>query len=164
MKLMRFVLPVLLAVALAAYAGQGLLNRGDYRIQPGDRIDPPSAYTGERPNLVGAMFFSAWCGSCKILEPRLQKILPEFEGRAVEFAKFDFTMGADEEQAAKASELGVEKVYLDNKGSTGFMALIDRRSDRMLVALTPRMTDAQIRAAINAAIKQVSAPVDAGGA
>jgi hypothetical protein len=57
-----------------------------------------------------------------------------------------------------AESLGVEQVYLSNKGATGFLALIDRRSQSVLGIVTMNQSDAEIRRAIDTAIISASAP------
>lgn len=158
MRKAGLLLPVLLLV-ITAFVVRGFLNRGDYDIASGSATDRSSAFTEGRPNLVGATFYSAWCSSCALLEPRLRAIVPEFEGRAVEFTKFDFSMGQPEELTEKARSIGLESVYLANKGATGFMALVDRRRERVLAVLTMSMTDDGIRQAIEAGIREASRPL-----
>ncbi len=153
-------MPVVLILGVAGFVGRGFLHRGDYPVAAGMTVDPPSAFTDGRPNLVGAMFYSAWCSSCAVLDPKLRKLAPEFEGRAVEFTKFDFSMGQPEELTEKAEELGVEDVYLANKGATGFMALIDRRTQTVIASIYMSDSDSDIRREIEDAIKAVSQPVE----
>ncbi len=83
-------------------------------------------------------------------------IAPEFEGRAVEFAKFDFSLGQPESLAEKARALGIESVYAANKGATGFMALVDRRTQHVLTTITFTRSDQDIRETLEAAIRQAS--------
>ncbi len=52
-----------------------------------------------------------------------------------------------------------EKVYLANKGATGFMALIDRRNQRVISTITIGQSNRDIRSSINSAIKTVSEPI-----
>lgn len=158
MNKLRSWLSILLLLVLVGFVGRGFLNRGDYDISPGKAHDQASAFTEDRPNLVAATFYSAWCSSCAILEPRLREIVPEFEGRAVEFVKFDFSLGQPEALTKKASVLGIERVYAANKGATGFMALIDRRNQNVLAVLTMTLSDQSIREAIEAGIREVSRP------
>lgn len=157
-RILSFAIPLALLVGVGAMYGGGLLNRGDYTAKPGMTADPPSAFTDGRPNLVGAMFYSAWCGSCAVLEPKLREVIPGFEGRAVEFTKFDFSMGQPDALMDKATDLGVDRVYAQYKGATGFLALIDRRTQAEIGRITMSMSDSAIRDEINRAIAAVSAP------
>ncbi len=152
-------LSLVLALVVAGFLARGFLHRADYDVQPGQQVDPASAFTGGQPNLVGAMFYSAWCSSCAVLDPRLRKIAPEFEGRAVRFVKFDFSMGPNDTQAEKAAALGIAETYEANKGATGFMLLVDSRSETALGAIYMTDSDDDIRQTINAAIQAASDPM-----
>jgi thiol-disulfide isomerase/thioredoxin len=152
----RYIVPAVAVLVLGGLVGQGFLHRQDYRVTAGASRDSAKAYTDGRPNLVAATFYSAWCSSCAVLDPKLRKVAPTFAGRAVEFVKFDFSMGQPEALTDKARSLGVEDVYLANKGATGFMALIDRRNQQVVHLITLRESEDQIRADIEAAIEAVS--------
>ena len=159
LKILTFVAPALILVMAGMIFGGGVMHRGDYAVVAGAKTDPPAAFTDGRPNLAAVMFYSAWCGSCAVLEPKLQEVVPGFDGRAVTFAKFDFSMGQPESLTAKATELGVDKVYLAHKGETGWMALVDRRDQRVIGRITMSLTNDQIRAEIEGAIKTASEPL-----
>lgn len=147
---------VLLLVLLGLLA-QGFLNRSEYAAIPGPANDPPSAYSDGQPKLVAAMFYSAWCSSCAVLDPRLREIAPEFDGRAIQFVKFDFSLGPNESQRRKARELGIEAAYIQNEGATGYMLLIDRTSAEVLASVTMNMDRETIRDTIDNAIAAVAA-------
>ncbi len=148
------------ALVIAGYVGRGMFHRGDYKVAVGTEVDPPAAFTDGRANLVAAMFYSAWCSSCAVLDPKLRDVVPGFDGRAVEFTKFDFSIGQPDRLLDKAAALGIEQVYLENKGRTGFMALIDRRDQRVVEIISMRDTQDAIRDKIETAIKTVSKPLE----
>ncbi|MBR9835984.1 MAG: hypothetical protein GYB42_12560, partial [Alphaproteobacteria bacterium] len=100
------------------------------------------------------------CSSCAVLDPKLRDVVPGFDGRAVEFTKFDFSIGQPDRLLDKAAALGIEQVYLENKGRTGFMALIDRRDQRVVAIISMRDTQDAIRDKIETAIKTVSKPLE----
>ncbi len=146
------VLSLAVVVAVAAMFGQGLLHRGQYRATPGAQIDPPSAFTEGSPNLVGAMFYSAWCSACALLDPKLREVAADFDGRAVEFVKFDFSMGPTPELQQSAAALDIAGTYEKNIGATGFMLLVDRRTDEVVTMITSAMSKEDIRAELESAI------------
>lgn len=156
MRKSSYVVTALVALLVVAFVVHGFWNRGDYGILPGKARDAPAAFTDGRPNLVAVTFYSAWCSACALLEPRLRALTPEFEGRAVEFAKFDFSLGQPESLAEKARVLGIESVYAANKGATGFMALVDRRTQHVLATITFTRSDEDIRETLEAAIHRAS--------
>lgn len=160
MKRLSIILALVLMLAIAGYVGRGMFHRGDYKVSVGAEVDPASAFTDGRANLVGATFYSAWCSSCAVLDPKLRAVVPEFDGRAVEFTKFDFSIGQPEHLTEKAADLGIEAVYLDNKGATGFMALIDRRDQRVVTIVSMRDSKDDIRNKIEAAMETASKPLE----
>ncbi len=151
---------VVLALLIAAFMGRGLLHRSGYAAEPGFEQDPATAFTNDQPNLVAAMFYSAWCSSCAVLDPKLREIAPEFDGRAVQFVKFDFTMGPTDAMARKAEALGVGDIYEANRGATGFMALIDSRTQNVLSTIYMTDSENDIRAKLNEAILAAAIPVE----
>ncbi len=161
MRRLRFILPVLVLLVVAGFLGRGFFNRSDYAVSSGAAQDSATAFTDGRPNLVAVTFYSAWCSSCAVLEPKLRQVAPKFEGRAVEFAKFDFSMGQPDSLGDKAKALGVEQVYLANKGATGFMALVDRRDQGVIAIITMGQSTDAIRKSIEAAIATASTPAGA---
>lgn len=151
------ILSGVLLVAVLAFLAQGFVHRSEYAAEPGPANDPPSAYSDSQPKLVAAMFYSAWCSSCAVLDPRLRDIAPEFDGRAVQFVKFDFSLGPNDTQRSKARSLGIEAAYMNNEGATGYMLLIDRTSEEVLASVTMSMDRETIRDTINDAITAVAA-------
>jgi hypothetical protein len=115
-------------------------------------------------SLTGAQTLSARHstrhGVRPVLDPKLRDVVPEFDGRAVEFTKFDFSIGQPETLTTKAEALGVKSVYLQNKGATGFMALIDRRDQSVIAIISMRDSKDDIRTKIEAGIKTASKPLE----
>ena len=163
-RLQQLIFPALFTVILGLFVGRGLLNQGDYSVNAGTvetaPIQQSVAYTDGAPNTVAAMFYSAWCSSCQILEPRIRDVAPLFEGRAVEFTKFNFTTGPNEALRARAEALGIESVYAAYKGTTGHMLLIDRRNQSIIAQITIGDSKADITASIEEAIDLASKPLE----
>ena len=116
-----------------------------------------SAYQGE-PEVIAATFASAWCSSCKILEPRLQKVMPEFSARPVRFIEFDFTFGKRKEHVALAAENGLVDIFDRFKDGTGFTLLIDADTGEVIDMLTMNHSRDAMRAAIAQAVAAASRP------
>lgn len=160
MKRLSTIITIVLALTIVGFVGRGMLHRADYQVAVGAESDPASAFSDGRANLVGATFYSAWCSACAVLDPKLRDVVPEFDGRAVEFTKFDFSIGQPETLTTKAEALGVKSVYLQNKGATGFMALIDRRDQSVIAIISMRDSKDDIRTKIEAGIKTASKPLE----
>jgi thiol-disulfide isomerase/thioredoxin len=115
------------------------------------------------PRVIAASFTSAWCSSCRILEPRLAEAMPAFKGAAIEFVEFDFTFGETEELAARAAAQGLTRLYDANKGATGFTVLVDARSGEIIDTLTMNFSVADIKGALKRALAIASHADEAAG-
>ncbi len=113
------------------------------------------AYHGE-PEIVAATFASEWCPACKVLEPKLAEVIPEFAGEPVTFIEFDFTFGERKDLAELADAHGVGEIYARNKGATGFTLLIDADTGEIIDTLTMNFSEKAMRAAIARAISIAS--------
>lgn len=103
----------------------------------------------ERPRLVAAMFRSSWCSSCRILEPRVDDVRADYGDDAIEFIRFDFTMGRREALHERADEAGIADLYTRLEGRTGFMVLMDRETGQVFEIITIAYDRDQIRAALD---------------
>lgn len=108
-----------------------------------------AAAVEERPRLVAAMFRSSWCASCRIIEPRIDDVREDYEDAAVEFIRFDFTLGRRGELRERAEDAGISDVFLQLEGRTGFMLLIDRETGQVFEAVTTSYDRDNIRAALD---------------
>lgn len=106
------------------------------------------------PKIIGLLMYADWCQSCKVLEPKLNKVKKDFEGKGIFFTRLDMT---DEftiyQSSLYASWVGFEEIFKENEGRTGYMLLIDPNSRKVLGKLVKTQTPDEIRAAIQAALK-----------
>ena len=102
----------------------------------------------EEPEIIAATFSSAWCSSCKILKPRLAKVIPEFADKPIKFVEFDFTLGQRKEISEKAAAAGLAEIYPRFEGATGFTLLVDAETGEIVEMLTMSHTPEAMRAAI----------------
>ncbi len=129
-------------IAVAAYIGMPLAQ-GD------------EAQTAQTPELVGILFYADWCGSCKVLDPKLQAIQPDFHGQKVLFTRFDLTDDFTQDQSLLlASLLTFQDIYLANQ-KTGFMLLVNVETGEVVDTLYKTQTEDELRAAIEAALASV---------
>ena len=110
-----------------------------------------AAYDG-RPEVVAATFSSSWCSACKILKPKLAKVIPGFAKEPVAFVDFDFTFGPRKELRAEADKFAIGDLYERNKGATGFTLLVDADTGEVIDTLTMNFSEAAMRSAIARAI------------
>ena len=104
------------------------------------------------PEIVAATFESAWCSACKILKPRLAKVIPDFADKPVKFVDLNFTFGERDDIAKKAAAEGLADIYPRFKGATGFTLLVDRDTGEIVDTLTINYDEDAMRAAISRAL------------
>lgn len=109
-----------------------------------------------KPEIIAATFSSAWCSSCKILEPRLAKVAPQFSDTPVKFVKLDFTFGQRGEVAELAKAEGLGDIYPQYEGATGFTLLVDADTGEIVDSLTINHSPAAMKAAIAQAVASVT--------
>lgn len=139
LKNMLFPAIVVIGVAVFAFSGSTSATDADY------------VYDGE-PEIIAVTFSSAWCSSCKILKPRLAKIIPEFSDQPVKFVELDFTLGQRAEIAQQAQAEGLGDIYPRFKGATGFTLLVDHDTGEIVDMLTINLNQNAMRAAIAQAV------------
>lgn len=110
-----------------------------------------NAFEG-RPEIVAATFASSWCSACKILKPRLAKVIPEFTGKPVKFVEYDFTWGEQPQIREAAIKDGLGPVYDRYAGGTGFTLLYDPGQHKIIDVLTINYSSRAMRAAISQAL------------
>ena len=133
-----------IAILAAGAVGFGLLSRTG--------ATEANYVLAEKPEIIAATFSSAWCSSCKILEPRLETVVPDFADKPVKFVKLDFTLGQRGAVAEKAKREGLGDVYPQYKGATGFTLLVDADTGEVVDSLTIRHSEKAMRTAIAQAI------------
>ncbi|MFQ5799194.1 MAG: thioredoxin domain-containing protein [Bacteroidota bacterium] len=106
------------------------------------------------PKIIGLLMYADWCQSCKVLEPKLDKVKKDFKDKGIFFTRLDMT---DEftiyQSSLYASWVGFEEIFKENEGRTGYMLLIDPNSRKVVGKLVKTQTPDEIRAAIQAALK-----------
>lgn len=133
----------------AAFAGAFFM----FARTPATSADAPGA---GKPEIVAATFSSSWCSACKILKPKLARVIPGFADEPVTFVEFDFTFGPRDELRAEADKYGVGALYERNKGATGFTVLVDYDTGEILDTLTMNFSENAMKSAIARAVEIAS--------
>ncbi|WDI32366.1 thioredoxin domain-containing protein [Hyphococcus flavus] len=113
--------------------------------------DAEYVYDGE-PEIIAATFESAWCSACKILKPRLAKVIPDFADKPVKFVSLDFTFGQRADIEKQAAAEGLADIYPRFEGATGFTLLVDKDTGEIIDSLTVSYDENAMRAAIAQAV------------
>lgn len=141
MKVKNFIFPAVLAIGALVFAlsGRTTATGAEYALN-------------REPEVVAVTFASAWCSSCKILEPRLAAVIPAFADKPVKFVELDFTFGQRAEIEEQARAVGLGEIYPRFKGATGFTLLVDRDTGDIIDTLTIDHSKAAMRAALAQAL------------
>jgi thiol-disulfide isomerase/thioredoxin len=108
----------------------------------------------EAPKVVGVLMYADWCSSCKVLEPKLNQVKRGFENQPILFTRFDLTDEFTIDQSAHfAALLGLEKLFMENGGKTGYMVRIEWPSRRSLGVITKDETPEKIKAKLSSLVK-----------
>ncbi len=82
-------------------------------------------YQAQTPDIYVVMFRADWCAPCKIVEPRLQNILSNFNDPRIEYVNIDIGNGNGELNAHTVFDRGLVQQYNTWLGVTGFAAIVD---------------------------------------
>jgi len=100
---------------------------------------------GNKPQKIGLIFHADWCGSCKAMEPEIVKAMGELKDQPVLFVTFDLTNDQTTRQAEMlASALGVDEIFAEKGGKTGFMLVYDVNGEKVTDTVTRNENAEQI--------------------
>jgi len=90
-----------------------------------------------KPQSYAVLFYADWCGSCKALDPKVKEARKSLADAPVLFLTFDMTDDASKHQSAMLAEaIGLDTLYAENGGKTGYLAIVDAVSGKVLSKLT----------------------------
>lgn len=90
-----------------------------------------------KPQTYAVLFYADWCGSCKTLDPKVKEARKSLADSPVLFLTFDMTDDATKHQSAMLAEaIGLDTLYVENGGKTGYLAIVDAASGKVLGKLT----------------------------
>lgn len=101
------------------------------------------------------LIYADWCGSCKVLDPKIKKVQSMGDIPGLEFVTLDYTAKDSEAFYAQAEAFGVGaavKTYLDGTIKTGQLLLIDLDDQKVVGKVTKTLEPAGILTAIKDAI------------
>lgn len=137
-----------LAISFGAHAA------GDY----GKKSKMEAADVQTEAQTKAVLIYADWCGSCKILDPRIEAVKESGEfDKSVEFVKLDYTARDKDAFYKAAKEAGVKKaVYsaFEAKGvKTGLLFIVSADGTEILDTVTKKHSEKEIAEAISAAQK-----------
>lgn len=116
--------------------------------------------TDTAQNIVGTktkavLVHADWCGSCKVLDPNIQKVKAMGSLPGLEFVTLDYTAKDESAFYAQADAAGVGEAlrdYLAGRVSTGQLVLVDMDDQTVRGTVTKADEPAQILTALKDAI------------
>ena len=107
--------------------------------------------------VVAVLTYADWCGSCKILDPKIKAMQAAMEKQGVEFVKLDYTDKNADDFFAQAEAAGVEsaiRTALDGTIKTGRLYLVPVGSDSAVAMIDKTATPMQIKDKMLMALKK----------
>jgi len=93
--------------------------------------------SSSQPQTYAVLFYADWCGSCKTLDPKVKEARKSLSDSPVLFLTFDLTDDGTKHQSAMLAEaIGLDSLYAENGGKTGYLAIVDAASGKVLGKLT----------------------------
>ena len=108
----------------------------------------------ETTRLTAVLIHADWCGSCKILDPKLKSVTGSAEFDDTVFVTLDYTQKDKTAfyQSAEAAKIATPvRDFLGDKVKTGQMLLIDMDDQKVLGVITKDMDEKAIAGALQAA-------------
>jgi len=123
---------------------------------PVQATSPDDEQVVASPELIALKFHADWCGSCRAMGPIFTDLGNKFDTKPVLFLELDHTSEPSRRQAEYlAAALGLQEVWKENGGTTGFILLIDADTREVLAKLTKdqdiKVMGSQLLAAIDRA-------------
>lgn len=107
----------------------------------------------EQPKLIALTMHADWCGTCKVLNPKVDEIKKEFENKGVFFTKFDKTDDFTTSQSVLYAQLlGLTSIFEDHKEKTGYMLLINAETREVVGRITADKSKEEIKSTIRQAL------------
>ncbi|MDX1291362.1 MAG: thioredoxin domain-containing protein [Hyphomonas sp.] len=109
----------------------------------------------EDTQVLAVLSYASWCGSCKVLDPKVEAVRSAHAFDGVEFFALDYSAKDEAAYFADAQTLGIadtmRTVFPDGIG-TGRLYLIDRATGSVIDTVSKSMSEAEIATAINDAL------------
>lgn len=113
-----------------------------------------SATEEESPALIGVKMDAEWCPKCKVMNPKLDEVMPEFQGEEILFVKFNMTDDFTIHQTRLlANRLGLSELFEEHKGQTGYMVVVDAKTNEVVKRLNSNLSEEELKNEIAAVVQ-----------
>lgn len=121
-------------------------------------VNAQEAAKENAPAVIAVKFHADWCGYCKAMGSVFEELQAKFDTLPVLYVVLDHTREFNRRQSAfLAHSLGLEKVWAEYGGKTGFVLLIDGSTREVITKLTHELNLKQMGAALTEAVEKVAA-------
>ncbi|MCI0629520.1 MAG: thioredoxin family protein [Phycisphaerales bacterium] len=115
---------------------------------------PMSGACGDAPKIIAVKFHADWCGFCKQMGGVFEEMQAKFDKEPVLYVTFDQTRDFNRTQSRYlAHTMGLDCVWKEHGGKTGFVLLIDPNTHKVVQTLTHEQNLKQMGAALQEAVK-----------
>jgi len=102
------------------------------------------------------LIYADWCGSCKVLDPKIKKIQAMGPVPGLDFVTLDYTAKDADAFYARAEAAGIGtaiRAHMNGTIKTGQLVLIDLDDEKVVGKVTKTMNPADIVTALKDAVK-----------
>ncbi len=123
------------------------------------RATKASDYSANDTRTKAVLVYADWCGSCKILDPKIKDVRAALGENntlpGLEFVTIDYTDKSPANLYAQADALGVGEAvrsYHNGNVTTGVLLLVDVNDQRVIGTVTKDYGNLEIKSALKAAV------------
>lgn len=114
-----------------------------------------AAESDDEISVISVYMYADWCGSCQAIKPKMEEATRAFEGEPVLFTKMDMTDDFTAHQSKlMAYRLGLQELFDENQGRTGFVMLVDANTLEVLDRITAADETEEIKQKISALLSR----------
>ncbi|MCI0363506.1 MAG: thioredoxin family protein [Phycisphaerales bacterium] len=125
--------------------------------KPSGTPKPTAAAAEQAPKVIAIKFHADWCGFCKQMGGVFEEMQAKFDQEPVLYVTFDQTRDFNRTQSRYlAYTMGLDSVWTEHGGKTGFVLLIDPKTHAVIQKLTHEQNLKQMGAALQEAVKAAS--------